>query len=179
MDNSASSATTNGMAVLIYKKAFIENCLISGHPRGGLQLWSQSTQTVVSSCTIASNATFGLHNNIAADCTNAVTNCIIYANGTMDITNTVAASTNYYWYCCASTPLPASQGNIASDPQLVGTLTNGFRLAAGSPCINRGINLPWMINDLDLDGKKRIMNKKVDIGAYEAWPPSGAVFSFH
>jgi len=176
MNNSAASAVNNGMAVWIASNAVIENCLISGHDKGGVRTGTNAYGMILSSCTIANNTKYGVYMNTDAGYTNAVTNYIIYTNGTADITNKVEACTNFFWYCCASNPLPASQGNIASDPLFEGISTNNYRLAAGSPCINRGINLPWMINDVDLDGKKRIMMRNVDIGAYEAWPPSGTIF---
>ncbi|MDO9542299.1 MAG: choice-of-anchor Q domain-containing protein [Kiritimatiellia bacterium] len=43
-----------------------------------------------------------------------------------------------------------------------------YRLAANSPCVNRGINQSWMTTwPYDLDGRARIRYGTVDMGAYE------------
>jgi len=42
-----------------------------------------------------------------------------------------------------------------------------YRLTANSPCVNAGTNLPWMAGAEDLDGGQRILNGRVDIGAFE------------
>jgi hypothetical protein len=48
---------------------------------------------------------------------------------------------------------------------------NDYRLAAGSPCIDAGMNEDWMWGTVDLDGNPRIFygrfSKTVDMGAYE------------
>ncbi|MBP8911565.1 MAG: right-handed parallel beta-helix repeat-containing protein, partial [Phycisphaerae bacterium] len=71
----------------------------------------------------------------------------------------------------------AGEGNIHSDPRfldpagpdgLVGTLDDDLRLSMGSPCLDIGNNraIPPSM-ETDLDGKSRIANERVDLGAYE------------
>ncbi len=65
----------------------------------------------------------------------------------------------------------AGNNNISDNPLFV-SATN-FRLQAGSPCVNKGANMPWMTdgNDLrskDMVGNPRIINGVVDMGAYES-----------
>ena len=43
-----------------------------------------------------------------------------------------------------------------------------YRLCGNSPCINAGTNQDWMTNAVDLDGRQRIMQVTVDMGAYES-----------
>jgi hypothetical protein len=64
-------------------------------------------------------------------------------------------------YSC-TTPLPSGLGNIETDPMLT---TNGHFLA-GSPCIDTGNNT-YAQGVVDLDGKPRIFNGSIDMGAYE------------
>jgi hypothetical protein len=62
-------------------------------------------------------------------------------------------------------------GCISSDPLFVNGGTD-FMLSRASPCINAGINLPWMAGAVDLDGKPRIRSGLVDMGAFEREMPS-------
>jgi len=65
-------------------------------------------------------------------------------------------------YSCMS-PLVAGTGNVTNEP----SFAPGFRLSAGSPCIDRGTNLAWMVGAADLDGNDRLINGTADMGAYE------------
>ncbi|MEA3474823.1 MAG: choice-of-anchor Q domain-containing protein, partial [Candidatus Cloacimonadota bacterium] len=66
------------------------------------------------------------------------------------------------------------EGNIDEDPMFVGGDPFSYELLPGSPCIDAGnpdttgLNLP----ELDLAGKPRIYNGRIDIGAYE-WQGQG------
>jgi hypothetical protein len=42
-----------------------------------------------------------------------------------------------------------------------------YRLMPASPCVNAGTNQPWMTEAKDLDGRPRIIDGNVDMGAYE------------
>jgi len=63
---------------------------------------------------------------------------------------------------------PGGQGNIVADPCFVNPNSNDFHLLPSSPCINEGdpdyIAEP---NEIDLDGKPRIIAGRIDMGAYE------------
>jgi len=70
-------------------------------------------------------------------------------------------------------------GNIDSNPLFAdvdgadnapGTEDDNLRLLPWSPCIDAGDNLVVTV-DTDLDGKPRIVNGTVDMGAYEHQPP--------
>ena len=90
-------------------------------------------------------------------------NCIVYYN-------TARAYSNYmnglFTYCC-SDPLPAGDGNITNAPMFIATNAGNYRLQTGSPCIDTGTNQDWMIGTVDLGGRPRIINDRVDMGAYE------------
>ncbi len=67
--------------------------------------------------------------------------------------------------CIPPTPgFPAELGNIADDPVFA---ADSFRPGALSPCVDAGANAEWMAGTVDLDGRPRILNGRVDIGAYE------------
>jgi len=62
-------------------------------------------------------------------------------------------------------PLLAGKNNTTNNPQFVGT--NDFRLRASSPCVDKGLNQPWMSNVKDINGNTRVINSIVDMGAHE------------
>ncbi len=45
---------------------------------------------------------------------------------------------------------------------------NTYTFAAGSPCVNSGLEMPWMANASDLFGNARIQGAGPDIGCFEA-----------
>jgi parallel beta-helix repeat protein len=53
------------------------------------------------------------------------------------------------------------------DPLFVDPDNGDYHLQAGSPCIDKGINAAPSLPLTDLEGKPRIMNRVVDMGAYE------------
>jgi hypothetical protein len=59
-------------------------------------------------------------------------------------------------------------GNIDSDPVFFDTSGSDYRLSTGSPCIDAGDNaaIPSSVV-VDLDADPRIINGRVDMGAYE------------
>ncbi len=59
--------------------------------------------------------------------------------------------------------------NIDVDPKFVDSASHNFRLTKASPCLNIGVNQPWMLGANDLDGNPRLdpLHKRVDLGCYE------------
>jgi hypothetical protein len=107
-------------------------------------------------CTLIGNSA-GFPGGGARDST--LNNCIIYYNTSE---NVYGGSANY----CCTTPDPGGIGNITNAPMFVDTNNANYRLLAGSPCINAGNNADVQ-GTLDLDGKPRIVDGIVDMGAYE------------
>jgi hypothetical protein len=90
-------------------------------------------------------------------------------------------------YCCVQnwTGTLGGRGNIGTDPLFVdakgadgvaGTADDDLQLRAGSPCVDTGSNtaLPADLTT-DLNGKSRIVNGVVDMGAYERQDMHGLV----
>ncbi len=97
-----------------------------------------------------------------ASATVSATNCIFWSH-VMDITGSVVLA-----YCDIENGTSNGvNGNISADPQFVSMASNNFHLLKTSPCLNAGINLPWMAGGVDLDGNPRITERFVDIGVYE------------
>ena len=60
---------------------------------------------------------------------------------------------------------PDCDGVLTCAPGFVGA--GDYRLADGSPCINKGLNGSYTADSTDVIGQKRIMRRKVDLGCYE------------
>ncbi len=62
--------------------------------------------------------------------------------------------------------------DISTNPQFIGN--NDYRLQSTSPCIDAGLNTASALPLTDIKGNPRIINGKVDIGAYEYYEKEGA-----
>ncbi len=120
-------------------------------------------------CTVVSNRA-NKGGGVWLEAGNGVTNSIIYHNE-------APASPNWYrgtfLYSC-TTPLAGIGGGagcLSTDPRLVAPGQRNFRLRPDSPCIDLGVNQGWMSTAVDLDGRPRLGNGTVDMGAYESWDP--------
>jgi hypothetical protein len=90
----------------------------------------------------------------------------------LDITGTVSLA-----YCdIESGTSNGVDGNISANPLFKSMAIGDYRLQGGSPCVNAGTNLDWMVGSVDLDGNRRRMGGRVDIGAYEIQAEPGSVF---
>ena len=100
----------------------------------------------------------------------SIANCIIWSNQSPQLYGGSAALISN---CDISDgQFNTTNGCISADPLFGGVVTNNFRLNAGSPCIDKGTNQPWMVTGTDLDGNPRLSgastaSRFVDMGAYE------------
>ena len=131
--------------------------------------------TTLTNCTVIGNVAIsrggGVYNGV-------VVNSIIWGN-------TAATSNNHYLaqgvYNC-TTPLLPGDGNIDADPCLRGADFGGFMLAAGSPCLDAGLDdgetagyvysgaanqLVAKVSAKDFFGNERTQGAHVDMGAVE------------
>ncbi len=174
----------------------VRSCLIAWNKcaRRGAGV-SISTNGVVENCTIVSNYTtrgdsMGAGLFVGKDqglgpgevfCMNDIIELNHTGGGISNNWAIYTGSVPVFSNCC-STPSLASfgGGNIESDPLFVDIDGCNYRLAAGSPCIDRGLTLDWMLapDALDMDANPRVFGygRRVDMGAYERWY-SGSFFS--
>ncbi|MDP2898637.1 MAG: choice-of-anchor Q domain-containing protein [bacterium] len=114
-------------------------------------------------------------------CNGAIQNCIIWGNTAPSSPQLFESSTPTY--SCIENWTGGGEGNISpkSGPAFVDPdgpdndphtfADNDYRLSAGSPCIDAGMNEDWMWMATDLDGNPRVfyggLSLTVDMGAYE------------
>ncbi len=111
-------------------------------------------------CTVAFNSAGVSGGGVAWG---GVRSSVVYDNLAADETNWLEATLDY----TCTTPIPADKGCISNRPHFVDAAATNLRLCADSPCIDGGANEEWLFYETDLDGRPRVFNKVVDMGAYE------------
>jgi hypothetical protein len=95
-----------------------------------------------------------------------VTNTIVW-NCMFSITTDTVSTVTVNYSCIQGTSVWSGAGNITNDPQFANAAQLDCRLLRSSPCVNTGLNMPWMTNSPDIIGNPRIVHVTVDMGAYE------------
>ena len=148
-------------------RPIMENCLVAHHTNSGVVSFGTLRNCTVVSNPVAAANGGGVHGSGTA------INCIVYFNNSGMAIRSNYCDTVFINSCTA--PLPAGAGNIAVNPKMI-NIPADCRLLKGSPCINTGLCQSWMMtNAVDLDGRARIREGLVDMGAYE-WIPKCTVF---
>ncbi|MEM7393051.1 MAG: choice-of-anchor Q domain-containing protein, partial [Verrucomicrobiota bacterium] len=135
------------------------NCLVRGNHAagrgGGVQGGAHDNCTIVDNT--AGDLGGGVYNG-------SFRNCIVYENRASSGSNYLGSSV--FSFSCTA-PLPGGEGNITGAPLFIDTNSLNYRLRPTSPCIHAGTNQIWMAGATDLDGRPRIVEGVVDMGAYE------------
>ena len=147
----------------------ITNCAISGNSAsdegGGIGCWETSSPTITN-CTISSNSGEyggGIHSEDLASPT--VVNSIIWGNsGGGDQIELFDSSSIDITYSDIQGGWTGT-GNIDNAPLFVDG--GDYHLITASPCIDAGDNNAPGLIETDKDGRPRIINGIVDMGAYE------------
>ncbi len=148
---SSSGAGVQG-TVYAYPGCTVENCTIVGNKAGtGAGLYTKGAVIV--------------RNNIIRGNTALVDTTSDGAPDWYDETGTALYSNN-----CLPAAHNEGDGTVTEEPAFI--LENGrniFTFAAGSPCVNKGAELPWMTaGSIDLFGNARLQGAAPDIGCFEA-----------
>ena len=150
----------------VYGSLIITNTAASG---AGI-VFGSSGEAV--NCTISDNTGTGGSGGVGYTSGSdfAIYNSIIFGNYSSDNTTSnypEAMASNMFYSCTVPTSETFGPGSIAADPLFVDRAGGNYRLAAGSPCYNAGTNLGSIIGAFDLAGTPRIIDGRVDMGAYE------------
>ncbi|MCX7004261.1 MAG: right-handed parallel beta-helix repeat-containing protein [bacterium] len=161
------NAALSGAGLMLNYGGSARNCVIARNRANTAAGVYAVGSVTLENCTIAANIANGSGGGLSAGWGPLVRNSIIYHN-TAPVSPDVALLNGDVTieYSC-STPLQPGPGNTASNPALANVAAGFFCPTAGSPCINAGINQPWMSSAVDFAGRPRIIHGIVDIGAYE------------
>lgn len=153
----------------------IRNCLISNNNTAGVEC--SSTPKIIN-CNILRNDGYGIILNGKSP---TVTNSIVWGNSETfdrhDGTNiSFCATSGDSAYIgdgniMLSDDFNSSERSIFANPiTTIGETTDlgDWHLTAASPCVNAGDSNRSLLTTEDLDGNKRLIGKRVDIGCYES-----------
>ncbi|MCB0397200.1 MAG: T9SS type A sorting domain-containing protein [Flavobacteriales bacterium] len=100
---------------------------------------------------------------------NEMLNCIVTNSGSLKA-GSYALNFDYAHsaFYGNSFTTPSGTGNMTSNPMFVNESTGDFHIQAGSPCIDNGIEAPFV--EEDFDGEVRPYGSGYDIGAFEYHP---------
>jgi hypothetical protein len=124
----------------------------------------------LTNCTLVANTA----SNYAGVSYGTLRNCILHNNTTFAGVLANFNTNSTLDYCCTQ-PLAAGLNNISLDPSFVDYAAGNLRLQSNSPCINSGNNAD-VTTATDLDGRLRIVDGTVDMGAYEYQGPGMGEF---
>ena len=150
------------------------NCTVADNTTTVAKSLSAFADETVAGVTVCDNGRVRAVNCIFdgnTDC-NGATNNIYVASGT--------SSMSAMFSCIdAESPIAGGVGNVTAGPQFKNRAEGVYRLAAASPCRNAGTNsVEALAVQIDLAKKPRLAEGRIDMGAYEYQPPSGAVILF-
>jgi predicted outer membrane repeat protein len=175
---------------------YLLSCLLdSNHASGqGGALFCQDASSIELTNFTMANNTAAVGGGIYAGGINInVYNSILWSNhdnsgSGPDAQLSAASSSPFVYYSCIQGWTNTSHGTIAADPLFVdpdgpddNPLTwadNNLRLDRRSPCVNAAHPYPGYTGEWDLDGRARMLNCRVDMGAYESsWSLSWADYN--
>ncbi|MFH0954361.1 MAG: choice-of-anchor Q domain-containing protein [Verrucomicrobiota bacterium] len=148
----------------------VRSCVIDGNLAswcgGGAVLDGYCTMV---NCSIIGNAATNYGGGVFCMQENElIQNSIVCLNSAQEGSNYYNLALNVsYEYSCTYPPTNAP-GNIAEDPGFVDAGGGDYRLVASSPCIDTGTNSEGVAESTDVNGRRRLFGRRVDMGAYEA-----------
>ena len=174
----SSGSFGGAMSIGVNCNATVINCLLAENSAGthGGGLYSYSSNPTLINCTFAANSAPNGSALAFASATNLpvndakLANCILCDRGNEIWKGDDSTITITYSDIKGGWP---GTGNINADPLFADPCDGNYHLRLRSPCINKGDNsaVPPSITT-DLDGNPRIMQRTVDMGAYELQGPT-------
>ena len=151
----------------------IVNTVINGNSgKHGAGIYFNSSPGSLTNCTIVrntANQTVGGGAMYCAKSSPTIVNSILwqdYADVGYNEIAIDATSSPSVTYSCVLGGYDGT-GNIDANPLFVDIASGNFHLKPNSPCIDKGTNDAPELPEKDKDGKPRIVNGIVDMGAYE------------
>jgi len=165
----AGNAAKNRGGGVLASNCTMVNCLIYDNYVGYLEsstegygggLYNCSGDVI--NCTIAYNNANGRAGGLDGY-NGTITNCIVWGNELEQMLNCSQPT-----YSCIQDWIGGGMGNIDTNPLFADPNNEDYHLLADSPCIDAADpNYAAAPNATDIDGKPRIINGIVDMGAYE------------
>ncbi len=155
---------------------YARNCLFAGNGGDGILIdgVDNGPTSLVYNCTFANNTGSGYRDTHPSSASVVLKNCIASGNGVYGICHLGYANMNYLLNSCVygnGINVNAPANMILINDTIIGALprfagTADFHLLAGSPCVDRGLNLTGEGITDDLDGTAR--TAPFDMGCYQS-----------
>ena len=129
---------------------------------GGVSILNNAAPVLTNNTITNNNSVFTIGGVNSSGSNPTITNCILWGNSGADL---VGASATYSDVGVGDT---VGTGNVSANPMFVNPGVGDYHLQSGSPCINAGSNVAPGLPATDKDGKPRILEGTVDMGAYES-----------
>jgi hypothetical protein len=139
------------------ENANLNDCLIT-HNFVTLSGASGTYYCNLTNCTVVGNATSSSIAAVGGNGSQTCANSIVYYNQYINVGGMIIIN------CCLSAN--SGVGYITNEPSFVNLDAGDYHLQSNSPCIDAGNNA-YTNSITDLDGRPRVVNGTVDIGAYE------------
>lgn len=156
----------------------LRNSLVQGNTCKGVAAISASGTSrafTVESCTVVGNASTAAAAGGVRGATKDKNGATIVLLNTIVYDNTVDGTPNDVgtpdanivlepsYSCFSEAALYPAANNLSADP----LLKAGGKLTSGSPCIGTGLAQDWHATGFDLDGRKRVSGRGIDLGCFE------------
>jgi hypothetical protein len=149
----------------------LKSCLIANNGGVGINAWENWELMQLLNCTFYGNSGGAVNPGVGAVFRNCIIDGSVGVPGrVVDVDYSLVVLGKSAFQYPFDRLLNYGINNLVIDPRFVSPSTGDFRLRDDSPAINAGDNS--VITDgsaTDLDGKKRILGGRVDLGAYERW----------
>jgi len=170
---SENKARKGGGALLYESGAIMNNCALINNSAelngGGVSLNYGGT---LHNCTLSGNAASGNGGGVLMTQGGTMHNCIVWSNQASSSGNDIftdGVNTEILYTCSSDGIISGTNNCITNNPQFLDSVNSNYQLRAGSPCVNTGDNIyaPTNVTPVDLAGNQRIVDRTVDMGAYE------------
>ena len=156
-----------GGSPILTNCVFIKNSALTSS--GGAMV-NGGIDLTLTNCTFSGNSAMSNSVMQNAHSTITLTNCILWNNTPPQIGDYNSTSMATYSDIEGGWP---GLGNIDADPCFADANNSDYHLRADSLCINAGDpNYVAAPNEVDLDGKERVLGGRIDMGAYEYMGPT-------
>ena len=180
--NSTGNASTDyGGAGLYMAGGTVRNCLIVGNHESGSPAAGGAVRIdggVFENCTVGGNDGTKCAGIVARNGT--VRNCIVSACTSSDETSPEAivwsGTASYFTHCVAEAAINDDCRTENAAATFVCPAKGNYRLKRNSEAVDFGANDEWMLDAVDLRGRKRILNAAVDAGCYERGGGAAIIF---
>ena len=151
-------------SIPIISNSILSESNMAREGRAGIRMFYPTDTPVLYNNTISHNKGVGI--SLTGNTLPEVQNCIVYYNNDGGPQLSGFKADDAAWFSCIQ-DCNSVNFNISVEPQLAYFDPNNVRISYASPCRDAGSPLLAYDNQVDMDGRDRVLGSYIDIGAYE------------